>query len=128
MAGLYPPESNHFVDPGALARSNVVFLVARGRVGAAVGCGAIVIAADGTAEVKRMWVDPAARGGGIGRHILQALMDAARAAGISALQLETGVDQPEALTLYRRAGFTECGPFGTYLADPLSVFMEKRLR
>ena len=47
--------------------------------------------------------------------------------GMTALRLETGTQQPEALALYRSAGFTEIGPFGDYRADPLSLFMEKRL-
>lgn len=43
------------------------------------------------------------------------------------IRLETGVYQPEALALYGRAGYVERGPFGDYVADPLSVFMEKEL-
>jgi putative acetyltransferase len=43
------------------------------------------------------------------------------------LRLETGIHQPEALGLYRAAGFVERGPFGPYRPDPLSVFMEKPL-
>lgn len=60
MASLYPAESNHLVDIGQLEKDNVSFFVARhgGRV---VGCGALVEAGDGTAEVKRMFVDPEAR-------------------------------------------------------------------
>ena len=37
------------------------------------------------------------------------------------------VDQPEALALYKRYGFVECGPFGGYEVDPLSLFMKKAL-
>jgi hypothetical protein len=44
------------------------------------------------------------------------------------LRLETGISQPEALTLYRAAGYAERGPFGHYTADPLSLFMENRWR
>jgi putative acetyltransferase len=47
--------------------------------------------------------------------------------GVSLLQLETGVRQPEALALYRGLGYVERGPFGTYRPDPLCLFMEKRL-
>jgi putative acetyltransferase len=42
--------------------------------------------------------------------------------------LETGPDQPEALGLYERYGFARRGPYGDYPDDPLSVFMEKRLK
>lgn len=126
MAALYPAESNHFVDVAALLRPDVHFVVAR-RQGMAVGCGALVRGEGGSAEIKRMWVDPNCRGGGVGGMLLANLVDAADAAGVTLLQLETGINQPEAISLYRRAGFVECGPFGNYSADPLSVFMELAL-
>jgi putative acetyltransferase len=44
-----------------------------------------------------------------------------------AVQLETGIYQPEAIGLYRKHGYEEIEPFGSYLPDPLSLFMEKRL-
>ena len=43
------------------------------------------------------------------------------------MRLETGIYQPEALGLYRSAGYVEREAFGDYVPDPLSVFMEKRL-
>jgi putative acetyltransferase len=43
------------------------------------------------------------------------------------MQLETGIKQPEAIALYRKFGYAERGPFGSYQPDPLSLFMEKRL-
>ena len=123
MGALYPAESNHFVDAAALAAPHVGFLVAR-REGVAVGCGAVVCGADGAGEIKRMWVDPAQRGGRIGMRLLEALVGAASARGLRVLRLETGISQPEAIGLYRCAGFTECVPFGSYQPDPLSLFME----
>jgi len=129
MSALYPPESNHFLDVAALLAPNVRFFVAREGV-RGVGCGALVVrgaAGASYGEVKRMYVDPALRGRGLGRLILDALEAEARAAGLAFLRLETGPKQPEALGLYRRAGFAERGPFGDYAPDPLSVFMEKRL-
>jgi len=123
-AALYPAESNHMVDTAALAEPNVRFLVAR-RGGAAVSCGALVLGADGEAELKRMFVLPEVRGGGIGRRILEALEAAARAERVRVIRLETGVRQPESLALYRRHGYTERGPFGKYERDPLSTFFEK---
>lgn len=123
LAALYPPESNHGPAVAALLAPSVRFLVAR-RAGVAVGCGAILLA-EGYAEIKRMYVAPAARGLGIGRRMLAALASAAHAAGRPMLRLETGVAQPEALALYRRAGFVETPPFGDYAADPLSVFLAR---
>ncbi len=125
-ASLYPAESNHLVDLDVLMAENTQFLVARD-AGKAVGCAALVIAGDGSAELKRMWVSPAARGLGMGRKLLEALEASARSRAVGVLRLETGIRQPEAIGLYKAHGFVECPPFGSYQPDPLSIFMEKRL-
>jgi putative acetyltransferase len=124
MASLYPAESNHMVDVSTLLQPHVTFLVARAE-GRAVGCGAVVESAEGWAEIKRMFVSPAARGRKVGRQLLARLELVARQSRITALRLETGISQPEALALYRSAGFQEIEPFGDYRPDPLSLFMEK---
>lgn len=123
---LYPPESKHLADLTALIAPNAQFFVAR-REGKAIGCGALIIAEDGTGELKRMWVAPEHRGQGIGHKLLEKIEAAAREKSIEILRLETGTRQPEAIALYRRCGYTDCGPFGNYQPDPLSLFMEKRL-
>jgi putative acetyltransferase len=123
---LYPPESNHLIDTDALAQPNVRFYVAR-LSGQAIGCGALVLGLDREAELKRMFVNEQARGRGIGRLLLATLEQAGRREGVRLIQLETGVSSHEALALYRRCGYRERGPFGTYWADPLSIFMEKEL-
>ena len=56
-------------------------------------------------EVKRLWVDPAWRGHGLGRRLMEGLEDAARELGLTALQLDTGDRQPEAVALYDSAGW-----------------------
>lgn len=123
-ASLYPAESNHLVDVAALTATNARFLVARCG-GIAVGCGALLLGPDAEAEIKRMFVAPEARGRRIGSQILDALETAARSEGVRVIRLETGVRQTESLALYRRHGYTERGPFGTYEKDPLSTFFEK---
>lgn len=125
-ASLYPPEENFLLDVAALAGPGVAFYVAR-RAGAAIGCGAVVAQTRDWAEVKRMYVDPARRGEGIGRAILAALEAHARRDGIRMLRLETGIRQPAALSLYRAAGFTPRGPFGAYAGNTTSLFFEKAL-
>lgn len=55
-ASLYPAESNHLVDLSQLEQPTVSFFVAR-RDGEVVGCCGLVEAGDGTAEIKRMFVD-----------------------------------------------------------------------
>ena len=125
---LYPPESVHMLPTDELRSPAVRFLVARGdSSGDVLGCGALVLQADSCAEIKRMFVEPSARGRGIGVEILRALEQLAQAEGVTIVRLETGPSQPEALGLYRRFGYRERGPFGAYREDPMSVFMEKRL-
>jgi GNAT superfamily N-acetyltransferase len=55
--------------------------------------------ADGDAEIKRMYVVREARGQGLARRILAALEDSARQAGRRRMVLETGIKQPEAISL-----------------------------
>jgi putative acetyltransferase len=105
-AALYPPESNHALDLVGLLDPSVTFLVARSE-GDAVGCGAVVRHGEGEGELKSMWVEPDRRGAGLGHALLSAAEAAARAHGIRVLRLETGVRQPEALGLYRAAGYRE---------------------
>ena len=63
------------------------------------------------AEIKRMYVDPAVRGRGAGRALLQQVIEDARAAGYRALRLETAVWMVEAHALYRSCGFVDAAPF-----------------
>jgi putative acetyltransferase len=123
---LYPPESNHFLDIEALAAATVRFFVAR-TAGQPVGCCALLVSGlEG--ELKRLWVDPAGRGHGLGRRLVSAVEQQARQEGLRVLRLETGIHQPEALGLYQAEGYRACDAFAPYLPDPLSVFMEKRLQ
>jgi len=124
--GLYPPESNHFLDVETLAAPGVRFFVAR-RDGQALGCGALRIDPSGYGELKRMFVSPEARELKLGRRLLDRIEEEARREGLGHLRLETGIHQPEALGLYRSAGYVERDAFGAYSPDPLSVFMEKSL-
>lgn len=127
LEALYPPISNHILSLETLCAPNVRLFVAR-RDAAALGCGALLIEQAGTAEVKRMYVTPAARGQGVGRQILRCIEERAAREGLALIRLETGIHQAEARALYRAFGYADCGPFGQYFADPLSVFMEKRLQ
>jgi putative acetyltransferase len=125
-ASLYPSESNHLVDLSSLEQPSVSFFVARND-GVAVGCAALVEAGDGTAEIKRMFVDPEARGLRAASRLMDKLEEQATKSGLKAIRLETGIYQPEAICLYRKYGYVEIEPFGSYQRDPLSLFMEKRL-
>ncbi|MEQ8604483.1 MAG: GNAT family N-acetyltransferase [Marivibrio sp.] len=131
-ASLYPPEQNHLLDTTELSAPGVTFLVARCD-GVVAGFGAIAVRDDDETpgarygEIKRMYVAPAMRGAGLGRKLLEALEARARALDLPRLLLETGTLQPEALALYRTAGFEERGPFAGYPDEGFSLFFEKRL-
>jgi N-acetylglutamate synthase-like GNAT family acetyltransferase len=119
--------ANHFrLDAAEVAEGRGAFVVARigGEPG---GCGALRRIDAASGEIKRMYVAPSLRGRGVGARLLAALEAEARRLGLSRIVLETGTRQPEALGLYRRAGYVEIPPFGEYVGSPLSVCMEKRL-
>ena len=75
---------------------------------------------DRTAEIKRMYVAPRARGRGLARAVLRHLEESAGAAGYQALVLETGMKQPEAIALYESSGYVRVPGFGYYRDSPLS--------
>jgi GNAT superfamily N-acetyltransferase len=87
-----------------------LFLVASLR-GVAVGCGGVRALGGGVVEIKRMWVDPAARGAGVGRGLLAALEVAAADLGATTVRLDTAASLAEALGLYRSAGYREIAPY-----------------
>jgi putative acetyltransferase len=120
----YPAVEIHGLHPQDIADPHLTFLVAS-IDGHAVGCGALHLAL-GVGEVKRMFVLPEFRGRGIARQLLMALESTARERGYSTLRLETGTRQPEAIGLYRSAGYSEIPCFGEYAGDRFSVCFEKR--
>lgn len=129
LSALYPePGANHFrLDPVEVADGQGAFLVVY-RGGAAVGCGALRLLDPETAELKRMYVAPAARGTGLGRRLVAALEAEARALGVRRLVLETGTRQAAALALYAATGFRPIPLFGEYRLSPdTSVCLGKEL-
>ena len=138
LSARYPePGANHFrLDPDDVASGTGAFLVARW-LGRPVGCGAVRSIRDAdlmrelgprVGELKRMYVAPDARGQGIGRTLLARLEAEARALGLARLVLESGIHQPEALALYRGAGFTDNPAYGEYVASSrTSVCLAKGL-
>jgi GNAT superfamily N-acetyltransferase len=107
-----------------------VVLLARDDDGTALGCGALRALGGDVAEVKRMYVVPAARGRGVSKAVLAGLEEAALERGWTTLRLETGPMQPEAIGLYRGAGYRTIEAFGAYVGDPdaeASVFLERML-
>ncbi|KRC66819.1 acetyltransferase [Aeromicrobium sp. Root236] len=79
------------------------------------------------AEIKRMYVRPAFQRRGLARLLLSELERTAAEAGITRLILETGLEQPEAIAMYRSAGYDDIPAFGYYADDELSVHLGKVL-
>jgi DNA-binding MarR family transcriptional regulator/GNAT superfamily N-acetyltransferase len=79
--------------------------------GEAIGCGAVKHHTDAPAEIKRMWIAPAARGLGLGRRLLETLEACARAGGARVARIETSAVLNEALALYRSTGWIEVPAF-----------------
>lgn len=122
MQELFPPEANNYLEIDALCVPEITFFVAR--EGDKIwGCGALADQGD-YAEVKSMFVDAQARGKGIANRILIHLIDTARGRGFSKIMLESGDALTSALKLYEKHGFSYCGPFGDYVQEPSSIYME----
>jgi GNAT superfamily N-acetyltransferase len=81
-----------------------------------------------TAEIKRMYVVPDARGLGLARAMLAHLEATARAAGAEVMVLETGARQPEAISLYESSGYLPIPGFGYYRDSPISRYLARSLR
>ncbi len=116
-------------EPGAAptAADVAVFVVARDGDGRALGCGGLRLLEPGLAEIKRMYVVPAARGTGVAVGVLRALEVRARAAEVRRLVLETGTLQPEAIRFYAREGYERIDNFGPYAGAPQSVCFARDL-
>lgn len=108
------PVAAHEFEP-----PNGVFLVAYVD-GEPVGCAAWRTNAQdrSAAEIKRMYVRPAARGRGVALALLRTVEDDARSAGRTRAILETGTRQPEAIALYEKAGYARIPDFGHYRDAP----------
>lgn len=108
----------------------IASLVALAEDGTPVGC---VLARwshyhpDGAAEVKRLYVVPERRGGGIARVLMGALERACERVGATRIVLEAGTRQPEAVALYRRIGYRDEPAFGPYSREPGLVCLAKDL-
>ncbi|MFI2102385.1 GNAT family N-acetyltransferase [Isoptericola sp. NPDC019693] len=130
MHATSPAESVHALDLGGLLVDSVTFLTARDADGTLLGCGALseltptTAVCPGQGEVKSMRTARPARGRGVAGAVLERLVTLARERGYAAVSLETGPQEyfAAARRLYARHGFVPCGPFGSYLPDPCSVF------
>ena len=154
MASLYPAESNHLVSSESLRTGGAIFLGAfitpsitpnmpsspesamqsmtnaalpsGSEVGECIACVAARFYREaGYAEIKRLYVLEAYRGRGLSKALMSAIEAEILVEGIDCARLEMGIYQPEAEALCRSIGYRDIPPFGDYLVDPLSQFLEK---
>ncbi len=102
------------------------FVIGRVR-GDPVACGAIRPLEEGVAELKRVFVKVGFRGRGYSKVIVNELERKARMRGYKVMRLETGVRQPEAVSLYESLGYHPIPNYGEYRDSSLSVCFEKKL-
>jgi GNAT superfamily N-acetyltransferase len=123
-AGFDPAKSNPARDEEMIPPAGF-FVLAR-LDGCPVGCGVLKRKDRTTAEIKRMWTAPSARGRGVARSVLQALEAIARKSGFTTLHLETNRTLKEAQALYRKEGYREVEAFN---AEPYAHhWFEKKLQ
>ncbi len=128
MARLYPADSIHQEDTSRLLESDIYFIGAYlGPDLAGIGAVKKTDSNPGYGEIKNLFVDPQYRGRGVSRLIMDALEQHLVDQKIFISRLETGVSQPESISLYSSRGYAERIAFGEYKPDPLSIFMQKEL-
>ena len=121
----YPDVQAEYAPHNAVDHIATVVVVVDGS--RPIGCGCFKPRAPGTVELKRMFVMPEVRGRGVARQIVEALEQWARELGSTAMVLETGNNQPEAVALYTRQGFVQVARFAPYVDMPTSICMHKTL-
>lgn len=126
MRDLTPAEGCHVIKPAQFEASGAVLMGAR-KNGILLGIGALKSLDATHGELKSMHTVGAARGQGVARALLKALLAYSETQGMSRVSLETGTDPAfaAARALYTSHGFTECDPFADYVPYPLSVYMTK---
>jgi DNA-binding MarR family transcriptional regulator/GNAT superfamily N-acetyltransferase len=106
----FDPRTGATAEPHEVRPPNGAFVVLYLR-GEPIGCGAVKHHPADVTDIKRMWVAESARGLGLGRRLLEHLERIAREHGSREAHLETGDVLPEAIALYRSAGYVEVPPF-----------------
>jgi len=117
-AGLYGSEDDSPVAADEFHPPLGTFLLAMDAKGHPIGCVGLRRHEEHVAEIKRMYVRPDYRRQGYARALLVAAEDGARRLGYTAIVLETGQVQPEAMALYEGHGYQPIPGFGHYRCAP----------
>jgi ribosomal protein S18 acetylase RimI-like enzyme len=113
--------------PGKYAAPTGELLLARNSAGEPIGCVALrPTDSVGICEMKRLYVEPEARGSGLGRKMVAAILDRAKAIGYREMRLDTLPAMSGAIALYRSFGFEE---IPQYYETPIgcTLFLGKSL-
>ncbi len=108
--------------PGAYAPPGGELLLAIDAMGQALGCIAMRRIDASRCEMKRLFVNPAGRGIGLGRALTERILVTARTRGYSHMLLDTLPFMTQAIDLYRRLGFTPAAPYQSYPQDEMLCF------
>ena len=92
-----------------------------------IACGAFRPLDESTIEIKRMYTLPSYRNQGIGKKVLLELEHWARREGFTISILETGINQPEAISAYEKSGYIRIPNFPPYVDVKESICMRKYL-
>ena len=91
------------------------------------GVVAVRALANSTCELKRLWVEPAGKGRGLGRDLARTAIAFARSVGYGEMKLDTLKNRmPSAIALYRSLGFVDAEPY-THNPEPDALFMTLKL-
>ncbi len=122
LKDLYPPESNHLVGVSELLSSWFELYLMKEKTKTIGSIG--ISLKNHYPEIKRMFIKKEFRGMGYSYKLLDFIFERCRGLGHKKIQLETGINQPEAINIYKKHGFRAIKPFNDYKEDPLSIFFE----
>lgn len=124
-----PAEFSFSVDPHAISEAGITLFSARSPAGELYGIGGLKQLDAGHGEIKTMHTSGDARGHGVGRALLNALLGEAHRRGYSRVSLETGTSDAfrPARSLYESAGFRPGHPFAGYANTQYNLCMTLQL-
>ena len=124
-----PPESIHALDKSKFNDASLTFWSAWEGENL-VACGALKEQSKEEGEIKSMRTSKEYLRKGVAGKILSKIIEEAIFRNYIRLSLETGTNEAfiPAVSLYKKFGFEECGPFGGYKLDPYSKFLTKKIR
>lgn len=120
---IVPPDPARFTPP----RGVFLLVIATDLEPSEIGCGGVRSLSDGRFELKHLWVQPRARGRGVGRALLAELERRAIELGADELVLDTNSTLEAADALYRSSGYIETPPYNdnpnatTWFSKPVST-------